>query len=342
MFNVQFTSIQSHVFFFVGVVLTAKQFDQKTQTDDTKQFFVIYTAVEFLGSWLGANICITISHAGHLIVAQYLNAITLTLGIVVFLFGTKRYVNGSLNRAVYFRMFLSALDAITCFKWKSSRKNADGDKQKNKQNYDNNDRDPNDQIDQFLSDSHRPSPDGDIGLNNDDNNMSSSKDENFNKIKPKAKGSRKSSIILAAPGFNKSKISHGGYIEDSTVNGMVQLVWLFPIYSLLIPFNIAFTQVAVTAITQFTYTLNYGPFGGPMLVSSNFLFIGLWAVLIKRYITPLLKSRYDIVLTISQKFVLGSIFLSLGLVVMIIIMYQMKRVQNQAGEPISVFYGLVA
>jgi hypothetical protein len=32
MFNVQFTSIQSHVFFFVGVVLTAKQFDQKTQT----------------------------------------------------------------------------------------------------------------------------------------------------------------------------------------------------------------------------------------------------------------------------------------------------------------------
>ena len=80
---------------------------------------------------------------------------------------------------------------------------------------------------------------------------------------------------------------------------------------------------------------------GPMVVSTSYLFIGFWAVLIKKYITPLLGRR-NITLTISNKFVLGSLFLTLGLAVDAIIASQMIRMYDESGGAISIFYGLFA
>ena len=80
---------------------------------------------------------------------------------------------------------------------------------------------------------------------------------------------------------------------------------------------------------------------GPMVVSTSYLFIGFWAVLIKKYITPFL-GRKNITLPIADKFVLGSLFLTLGLAVDAIIGSQMIKIYDESGGAISIFYGLFA
>jgi dipeptide/tripeptide permease len=90
--------VGTHILFPLGfgaaktlyVVYAAKQYSPKTQADKIKQFFVTSTAVEFIGSFLGAVVCIYISSIGHFIASGFTNAAVLVIGIIIFIFGSRR------------------------------------------------------------------------------------------------------------------------------------------------------------------------------------------------------------------------------------------------------------
>jgi MFS family permease len=343
--------VGTHILFPLGFgaaktlygVYAAKQYDPKTQAEKTKQFFVTFTAVEFIGSFLGAVVCIYISTIGHFIASGFTNAAVLVIGIIVFIFGYGRYVNDELKRDRYMLMLLTIVDAISCCKRTNPNEN-----NKNHMSHD---------MDKLLRDSSQDI-DGSLDESNDQgrkivtdsNNTLAEEDtkikQQYDDDQPVQAGRRRSNnrssrFSIAAPGFAKARMSHGGRKDDSVVDGMVQLLWLFPIYALLTPYNVAFTSVSSVAMLQCKFMQNSGPFNGPMLVSTSYLFIGFWAVLIKKYITPFL-GRKNIILTISNKFVLGSLFLTLGFAVNAFVGSQMIRVYSESGGAISILYGLFA
>ncbi|KAK1741604.1 hypothetical protein QTG54_008082 [Skeletonema marinoi] len=97
--------------------------------------------------------------------------------------------------------------------------------------------------------------------------------------------------LLPAPGFSKTKESKGGSIPDAAVDSMVQIILLFPVFLLIMPLNVAFTQAIVVNITTCAYMTGVGPLKGPLLVSTSLLFIGLWAFMIKRFLSPFLQKK---------------------------------------------------
>ena len=141
------------------------------------------------------------------------------------------------------------------------------------------------------------------------------------------------------PGFAKTKESKGGRVPDAVVEGMVQIILLFVVFLLVIPVNVAFTQAVVVNITTCAFMKGIGPFKGPLLVSSAFLFIGVWAFFIKRFISPFLL-RKQIKLSIANRFALGSFFLGCSYAVAAIMNYGVIRVYLESGSQISIFWGL--
>jgi hypothetical protein len=253
-------------------------------------------------------------------------------------------VNGELKRDRYMLMLLTIVDVISC--WKRTKPNEDY------KNHMSND------MDQFLFDLSQdinggPDESNDQGekivtySNNtpaeEDTKIKQQHDDDDQLVQDRKgrSNNRSSRFSVAAPGFAKARMSHGGRKDDSVVDGMVQLLWLFPIYALLTPYNVAFTSISNAALLQCKFMQNSPPFNGPMLVSTSYLFIGFWAVLIKKFITPFL-SRKNIKLTISNKFVLGSLFLTLGFAVNAIVGSQMIRVYDESGEALPIYYGLFA
>lgn len=142
-----------------------------------------------------------------------------------------------------------------------------------------------------------------------------------------------------SPGFAKTKESKGGRIPDAVVDGMLQIILLFPIFLLVLPINVAFTQAIVVNITTTAFMKGFGPFKGPLLVSTAFLFIGVWCIFIKRFLSPFLQ-RKEIKLSIANRFALGSFFLGLGYAVAAIVDAQVKRAYLSSGSQINIFWGL--
>jgi hypothetical protein len=279
-FPLEQLKLGTHILFSLGFgaaktlygVYAAKQYDPINQADQLESFFVIFTGVEFLGSFVGALISIVIAdllvdphpHNG-LIIAEFVNAGAVIFGLFVFLLGSKRYVHGKLMRRTYGQMFKSLFEALLCF----------------------------------------------------------------------GRGFKS----VAAPGFSKTKESKGGSIPDAVVAGMVQVILLFPVFLLIMPLNVAFTQAIVVNITTCAYMTGIGPLKGPLLVSTSLLFIGLWAFMIKRFLSPFLQKR-QVYLSIPIRFALGSFFLGCSYVVAAIVDSQIKLVYLDSEGKISVFYGL--
>ena len=223
--------VGTHILFPLGFgaaktlygVYAAKQYNPKTQAEKTKQFFVTFTAVEFIGSFLGAVVCIIMSSIGHFIASGFTCAAVLVIGLLFFIFGTKRYVNGELKRKRYMLMLLTIVDAISCCK-----RTKPNEKNNNHMSYD---------MDQLLRDTSQdidcdPDESNDQGkkIVTDSNNTPVEED---NKIKQqydddqpvqgcrRRSTNRSSRFSIAAPGFAKARISHGGRKDDSGVDGPV-------------------------------------------------------------------------------------------------------------------------
>mmetsp|Transcript_11324 Transcript_11324/g.18732 ORF Transcript_11324/g.18732 Transcript_11324/m.18732 type:complete len:427 (-) Transcript_11324:273-1553(-) len=250
-----------------------KQYDPINHTDQIERFFILFTGIEFIGSFLGALVSIVISDqlkidegsANGLVIAEFINSGAIIFGLFIFLLGSARYVNDKLMRKTYAQMIRSFVEATLCF-----------------------------------------------GGN--------------------GKG-------CTFPGFAKTKESKGGRVPDAVVEGMVQIILLFVVFLLVIPVNVAFTQAVVVNITTCAFMKGIGPFKGPLLVSTAFLFIGVWAFFIKRFISPFLL-RKQIKLSIANRFALGSFFLGCSYAVAAIMNYGVIRVYLESGSQISIFWGL--
>ena len=100
--------IGTHILFPIGFgaaktlygVYCAKQYDPVKQADQIGGFFVLYTGVEFLGSFIGALVSILIAEllknegedvVGGEVIAEFLNASAITLGLITFIIGSRRY-----------------------------------------------------------------------------------------------------------------------------------------------------------------------------------------------------------------------------------------------------------
>lgn len=244
-------------------VYAAKQYDPINQANQLENFFVIFTGVEFLGSFLGALISIILADLlvephprNGLVIAEFINAGAVIFGLLIFLIASRRYVHGKLMRRTYGLMFGSLLEAVFCFR-----------------------------------------------------------------------------------GFSKTKESNGGRIPDAAVEGMIQIILLFPVFLLIVPLNIAFTQAVVVNITSCAFMRGVGPLKGPLLVSTSLLFIGVWAFLIKKFLSPFLQKK-QIHLSIPMRFSLGSFCLGCSYVVTAIMDSQIKRAYRESASQISIFYGL--
>ena len=124
--------IGTHILFPIGFgaaktlygVYCAKQYDPVKQADQIGGFFVLYTGVEFLGSFIGALVSILIAEllknegedvVGGEVIAEFLNASAITLGLITFIIGSRRYVNGAVMRDLYVKMCRSLCGAILCY-----------------------------------------------------------------------------------------------------------------------------------------------------------------------------------------------------------------------------------
>lgn len=277
-FPLENLKIGTHILFPLGFgaaktlygVYAAKQYDPIHHADQIEKFFVIFTGVEFIGSFLGGAISIIIADLlkqprSGLIIAEFINVGALAFGLIIFLLGSGRYMKDKLMRKTYGQMFRSLFEAILCFG-----------------------------------------------------------------------GSGKG---CAFPGFSKTKQSKGGRVQDSVVDGMVQVILLFPVFLLILPNNVAFTQAVVINITTTSYMKGFGVFKGPMLVATSLLFIGLWAFLMKRYLAPFLQKK-GIKLSIADRFALGSFFLGCSYAISAIMSYEIKRAYLETGSQVNIFYGL--
>ena len=275
--------IGTHILFPLGFgaaktmygVYAAKQYDPIHHADQIEKFFVIFTGVEFLGSFVGAVVSIIVADQlkepqNGLVIAEFINVGAVSLGLLIFLLGSRRYVKDKLKmRKTYGEMFCSLFEAILCFRCSGSGREG-----------------------------------------------------------------------CAAPGFAKTKQSKGGRYNDSVVDGMVQILLLFPVFILIMPTNVAYCQIVVVNITTAAYTKGLGPFKGPLLVATSLLFIGVWAFLIKRFLSPFLQKK-GIKLSIADRFALGSFFVACSFAVGVIIDSQIKRVYLETGaQEVSIFYGL--
>ena len=256
-------------------VYGAKQYDPVKHADQMENFFVLYTGVEFLGSFAGALISIVIAESlktdgvggdSGEVIASFLNASAITLGLIIFLIGSRRYVNGKPIRELYMKMCRSLFGAALCCGGPSGG--------------------------------------------------------------------------CSKPGFEKTKQSKGGHVPDSIVTGMIQVLLLVPIYLLVLPLNIAFTQAIVVNITMAGNLKGRGAFEAPLLVATSLLMIALWAFVIKKFLMPWLTKK-NIKLTVAKRFSLGAFSLGCGYAVAAIIESQIKRVYKETGEEsVSIFYGL--
>ena len=271
--------IGTHILFPMGFgaaktlygVYAAKQYDPIHQSDQLEKFFVIFTGVEFIGSFLGAMISIVLADRLRapepgIIIAEFINLGAVVLGLLIFIVASRRYVNGKLMRKTYGQMFRSLVEAVLCF--------------------------------------------GGNGF----------------------KG-------CGAPGFAKTKESEGGRIPDNYVDGMKQIILLIPIFLLVVPTNIAFTQIIVVNITMTSNMQGFGAFKGPLLVSFGLLFIGVWAFFMKKFLAPYLE-RKNIKLSTANRFALGSFFIACAYAIAAIIESQIKRAYLEDGSKISIFWGL--
>jgi hypothetical protein len=104
-------------------VYAAKQYDPVNHTDQIERFFVLFTGIEFIGSFVGALISIVISDelkvdegsANGLVIAEFINSGAIIFGLFIFLLGSARYVNDKLMRKTYAQMIRSFIDAMLCF-----------------------------------------------------------------------------------------------------------------------------------------------------------------------------------------------------------------------------------
>ncbi|KAL9184984.1 hypothetical protein ACHAXT_002761 [Thalassiosira profunda] len=126
-------------------------------------------------------------------------------------------------------------------------------------------------------------------------------------------------------------------VQPGAVQSKVNVVTIAMLSSLVVPFNVAYAQMATTFIVQGSVMENFGLVDAPMMNNADAISVLLFGYIIGNVCYPALNKR-GIKISTTHKFAIGSAFGAVAVGCAIVTDYQIHRVYNETGEAISVLW----
>jgi dipeptide/tripeptide permease len=224
-------------------------------------------------------------------IAYVIPVVALSLGVLAFLLGTKRYVRmapqGETNK-----MTLKVLcAALSCFSCSSTA--------------------PAPQLEEDLE---RASDEA------DSNKSQCCKHVSFSR-----------------PSLRKVDKANGGKFETSFVDNIRMMLYVIPISALIVPFNVAYSQMATTFIVQGTVMENAGFIDAAMMQNADALSVLFFGFVVSQFLYPALARR-NIRLKTTHKFAIGTLLGCVAMICSIIVDWQIHAAYEATNEKISILW----
>lgn len=159
--------------------------------------------------------------------------------------------------------------------------------------------------------------------------------------KPKHDASYFVNEVLTAAGCcgkRRSKRARGGaVIQPSPSESKVGIGTIALLSGLVVPFNVAYAQMATTFIVQGSVMKNFGLVDAPMMNNADAVSVLAFGYIIGNIIYPALNRR-GIKIPTTYKFAIGSAFGALAVGCAIVTDYQIHRVYDERGEAVTVLW----
>ena len=126
-------------------------------------------------------------------------------------------------------------------------------------------------------------------------------------------------------------------IQPNPMESKVGIGTIAMLSGLVVPFNVAYAQMATTFIVQGSVMDNFGLVDAPMMNNADAVSVLAFGYIIGNVIYPAL-SRRGIKIPTTYKFAIGSAFGALAVGCAIVTDYQIHRVYNERGEAITVLW----
>ena len=149
-------------------------------------------------------------------------------------------------------------------------------------------------------------------------------------------------IVCGCSGSNgrRSKRDRESMIQSSpksTESSKVGIGTILMLSGLVVPFNVAYAQMATTFIVQGSVMENYGLVDAPMMNNADAISVLAFGYVIGNIIYPALNTR-GIKIPTTYKFAIGSAFGALAVGCAIVTEYQIHRVYDERKEAITVLW----
>jgi len=146
-----------------------------------------------------------------------------------------------------------------------------------------------------------------------------------------------SKALCCLRGFSKQKKSNGGKYPDTLVSSIVQLASVIPVTLLVVPFNLAYSQMVNTFVAQGLVMQPVGFVNAAWM--NNFDAFSVIAVgsFVTFFLYPFLEKR-NMSLHISTKFLIGTLLGAAAMLCAIIVDYKIHSEYNSTGNKISVMW----
>ena len=143
--------------------------------------------------------------------------------------------------------------------------------------------------------------------------------------------------VSAAIGCGKLRRSQRTRIQPSPSESKVGIGTIALVSALVVPFNVAYAQMATTFIVQGSVMESYGLVDAPMMNNADAISVLAFGYVIGNVIYPALNQR-QIKIPTTYKFAIGSAFGAAAVGCAIITEYQIHRVYRERREAISVLW----
>lgn len=126
-------------------------------------------------------------------------------------------------------------------------------------------------------------------------------------------------------------------IQSSQAESKVGIGTIALLSGLVVPFNVAYAQMATTFIVQGSVMTNFGVVDAPMMNNADAVSVLAFGYIIGNIIYPALNRR-GVKIPTTYKFAIGSAFGALAVGCAIITDYHIHRVYSESGEAITVLW----
>ena len=261
-------------------VMGAKQYHPVLQSSFIEQYYINFYLCINIGALVGGFVVPSV--VKHDAFAAYMIPVCgLTLALIIFLLGTKRYILMKANGKVMINTLKTMVGSLFCWSSKTVGGGGAGEE------------------------------------------------------------SSKRTIKPSLPGLDKLKESNGGKYDDSFVESVRRLLYVIPVSALVMPFTLVYNQLSTVFITQGEVMKPAGPFDPALMQNFDAISVIVFGLLAGRVFYPSLTKR-GIYLPIATKFAIGTSFGTLAIAVILIIEYQIRKVYEATGEPISIIWQIFA